>query len=138
MLFRSIIQSENPKSEASGLKYGDTKFTWTVTNGVCSSVSDDVIITIKGLRCPTGFSPNGDGKNDYFVIEGAEQIRNNQLIVFDKDGYVVFKQSDYKKENYWDGTKDGSPVPDGIYHYVFSGDNMDPIKNFLVIKRTKR
>ena len=124
-------------TNVSGLKYGETKFIWTITNGVCPSVYDDVIITIKGLRCPTGFSPNGDGINDTFVIEGAEQIRNNQLIVFDKDGFVVFKQSDYKEGVFWDGTKNGSPVPDGIYHYVFSGEDVDSVKNFLVIKRTK-
>ena len=133
----TIAQPKNPASEVSELKYGDTKFTWTVTNGICLSVSGDVIITIKGLRCPTGFSPNGDGINDYFVIEGAEQIRNNQLIVFDKDGYVVFKQSGYKEGNFWDGTQNGTPVPDGIYHYVFSGEDVEPVKNFLVIKRTR-
>ena len=134
----TIQHPENPKAEATGLNYGETEFTWTITNGVCPSVYDKVVITIQGLRCPTGFSPNGDGANDLFVIEGADQIKNNQLIIFDKDGYVIFKQSNYSVQSgYWDGTKNGTPVPDGIYHYVFSGDDVEPIKNFLVLKRTK-
>ena len=125
-----------PNTLAKNLKLGSQILTWTVSNGVCANKSDDVIIEVNGLVNPTGFSPNGDGVNDYFVIEGADQIPGNQLKVFDRKGKMVYSKDDYKND--WDGTGfDGSPLNDGTYYYIFTGDNIDPIKEFLIIKRSK-
>jgi len=111
------------------------KLEWTVTNGLCVN-SDIVTVTRLPIRYLTAFSPNNDGKNDVFKILGAEEINNNTLIIFDKNGIVVFKKNNYGKDGiYWDGTSNGKQVPDGIYHYIFSGDGIKPEKKFLVIKR---
>lgn len=133
----SIVDLSNPGTGVTGLVMGNATFRWTVTNGTCPSVYDDVMIEVLGLKHTTGFSPNGDGINDAFEIQGAPYIENNELIVFNQAGEVVFKQKDY--QNDWTGLgTDGQPVPEGYYYFVFTGTGINPIKDFLVIKRSTR
>ena len=127
----------NPASSVSGLAMGSATFQWTVTNGTCPSVFDEIIIKVLGLKHTTGFSPNGDGINDLFEIQGAPFIENNELIVFNQAGEVIYKKKSY--QNDWTGIgSDGQPVPDGYYYFVFTGTGINPIKDFLVIKRSTR
>ncbi|GAO29039.1 similarity [Geofilum rubicundum JCM 15548] len=131
-----ISQLNDPKAELTQLDFGQTLLRWTVTNGLCEPVWQEVGITVQGLQNPTGFSPNGDGKNDLFIIPGAEFIENNQLIVFNQQGSVVYKTANY--QNNWKGTKqNGEVLPEGYYYYVFSGKGVE-IKDYLIIKRSIR
>jgi len=126
----------NPSSTVDNLKMGVQTLTWTVSNGVCEDQADDVVIEVKGLTNPTGFSPNGDGVNDFFKIMGGQQIAGNELTVFNRKGKMVYSKKNYNND--WEGTGlDGSPLDDGTYYYIFTGDNIDPIKEFLIIKRSK-
>lgn len=64
-----------------------------------------------------GMSPNGDGINEYWIIDGIRYYRNNLLQLFDKWGDKVFEQKGY--DNHFDGRgTNGSPLPDGTYFYV--------------------
>lgn len=65
------------------------------------------------LEIPNVFTPNSDGVNDLFVILGLENCTKRQLIVYNRDGKVVFRSNSY--ENNWDG----SNCPDGTYKYKF-------------------
>ena len=131
-----IATVTDPQTDVTNLVFGRHNFRWTVSNGICPMVSADLFVEVKGLNWPNGFSPNGDGVNDYLVIQGAPNVKNSELIVYDQKGKVVYRKSDYK--NSWDGKDmDNRDLPDGFYYYVFSGDLMSPVKETLVIKRSK-
>lgn len=118
------------------LPYEKVCLTWTVENGICPSTSDYVDILVKGFTYANGFTPNGDGINDYFEIFGLMQrpILNNELKVFDAVGRVVYSAKDYK--NNWDGTDlSGNPLPTGAYYYQFTGDGIEAVQTYLIIKR---
>ena len=66
------------------------------------------------LSIPNLFTPNGDGVNDFFVIEGLEHYTSPKLVVRDKSNRIVYQSGSY--QNKWDG---GS-CPDGIYSYEFT------------------
>ena len=85
----------------------------TVTNGGCS-VSDLVTIGIRAsVKAPNVFTPNGDGENDVFVIEGVGSYPNSSVVIYNRWGGVV-----YKTDNYASNPWDGRDVPDGVYYFV--------------------
>ncbi len=51
---------------------------------------------------PEGFSPNGDGVNDPFVIRGISHYPKNTFVIFNRWGNKVFETVNY--QNTWDGT----------------------------------
>lgn len=133
----SVDSIDNPASWVRGLTEGMHSFRWTVTNGDCPSLYADVDVELKNMRWPNAFSPNGDGVNDFLEILGARSIDNNELIVYDMKGSVVYRKANY--DNTWGGTNMGNqPLADGYYYYIFTGDGIKPIKESLIIKRSKQ
>ncbi len=64
------------------------------------------------------FSPNGDGKNDYFIVDDLTAVMDMTFKVLTLDGVEVFRQKDY--DNTWDGkNKNGNDLPQGVYYYLF-------------------
>jgi len=81
----------------------------------------------------TGFSPNGDNINDFFTIRNVEQLTNNELIIYNRWGNLVFTMNNYN--NGWNGSFNNSPLPDGTYFYVFRPGDGTEVAGYLVISR---
>jgi gliding motility-associated-like protein len=82
------------------------------------------------------FTPNGDGFNDYFVVSDPYLIKDCILTIYNRWGREVYKSKDYKND--WDGTFNGSPLPDGPYYYTIScGGNTQEVKGSVTILRSK-
>ncbi len=93
---------------------------------------------------PSGFSPNGDGNNDTFIIPGLDQSPNFKMEVFDRWGNSVYKYSNNGNLSplWWDGYSSGSMtlnkgerVPVGTYFYLidFNDGNKTPAKGWVYI-----
>ena len=83
-----------------------------------------------------GFSPNGDGQNDRWVIVEDLQFRypNAQLRVYNRWGQIVFESDKYRND--WDGKNNGEDVPVGTYYYVLDlKDGTDAYKGYVTISR---
>ncbi len=112
-----FIQDKNsPNTIADSLKFGKNVFIWTVSNGVCPSAADTVVISNKDIRVPNGFSPNGDGINDYFEIIGLDKVKNAELIIMTKWGEVLYHSNNY--DNKWDGTINGTSLNSDTYLFI--------------------
>ncbi|MDP4210753.1 MAG: gliding motility-associated C-terminal domain-containing protein [Bacteroidota bacterium] len=128
-----VGETTSPTSVVENLSMGNNVFFWTITNGVCPSVTDSVVVEVVDVIRYTGFTPNNDGKNDYFVIEGLENAKTKELKVFTRWGTEVYSSGNY--QNDWDGTgKHGEKLPDDTYYYVLIADN-HVHKGFVVIRR---
>lgn len=66
------------------------------------------------LSIPNLFTPNNDGVNDLFVIEGLEHYSSPKLVIRDKNGRQVYQNNSY--QNTWGGEN----CPDGVYSYEFT------------------
>lgn len=68
------------------------------------------------IYVPTGFSPNGDGKNDKFTPYPVGIKSYNYFKVFNRWGQVIFTSN--KLNDGWDGTIMGQSQPTGIYVWM--------------------
>jgi len=66
------------------------------------------------LFVPNVITPNGDGKNDFFVIQGLDITKNNKLIVLDRWGKEVYSTNSYK--NNWNG----AAVSSGVFYFTMT------------------
>ncbi len=95
------------------------KYYLRVTNE-CGNRSDTVLLK-RGpceVLIPSGFTPDGNGLNDQFMIGGAYLINKMTLRIYDRAGQLVFSTNDKSKG--WDGRYKGQPVPAGVYVYQLS------------------
>lgn len=89
-----------------------------ITNGTGCQVTDRfrvVVLNDAMVFVPTGFTPNGDGKNDYFGPIGKVP-EGYRLQVFNRNGETVFRSS--VMNNKWDGTFKGKVQPSGVFIYL--------------------
>jgi len=108
--------------------------------GIQGSQTIEVVFKAERLPLfiPEGFSPDGDGKNDTFVIQGAGGFTVN-LAVYNRWGNIVYESKAYKND--WDGLANhglvvGDKLPDGTYYYVVDLNNGETPKiRFMTIKR---
>ena len=78
-------------------------------------------------------SPNDDGLNDYFRIDGLEAYSNNTVTIFNRWGVQVFKAEGYGSTadgNVFTGVSDGrttvdrnEKLPTGTYFYTIEAVN---------------
>lgn len=101
-----------------------TTYTVTVTTPQGCSVSDSVIVTVlPAIVIPDGISPNGDGDNDEWLIDGIELFPNCVVEVYNRWGELLFQSVGYKE--HWKGTYKGKELPVGSYYYIV--DLKDPL-----------
>ena len=84
-----------------------------VTDKDGCTATDSIMVFPKecmsGIYIPTAFTPNDDGKNDYFGAIVYGRVVSFNLQVFNRFGEIVFQSRDpYKK---WDGLYKGAPFP---------------------------
>jgi trimeric autotransporter adhesin len=99
------------------LKPGQTVTLLVKADGCEDKISEAVSATTlpDGIFIPSGFSPNGDGKNDVFLVYG-DIIREIHFMVFDQWGNKLFESN--TQTSGWDGTYSGKAQPSGVYIYI--------------------
>lgn len=73
-----------------------------------------------------GISPNDDGLNDYFIIEGINKYPKNKVSIYNRWGVKVFETTNYNSNgNVFNGYSDAkgtisrdNGLPSGTYFYV--------------------
>ncbi|MEO9510870.1 MAG: gliding motility-associated C-terminal domain-containing protein [Flavobacteriaceae bacterium] len=76
-------------------------------------------------------SPNGDGTNDFLVVEGMSESPNNSLRIFNRFGQKVFEKINYVDE-FTGFSNTGSLIfsqdvglPEGVYYYLITLDDLE-------------
>ena len=101
----------------------------------CKAVGSITLKEPLALQLPTGFSPNGDGKNDLFVVHGLEIYPDNELVIYNRWGNIVNSFSGYN--NNWDGTSNnGQTLPNGTYFVILTINGEDIVlKGYVDLRK---
>jgi gliding motility-associated-like protein len=112
-------------------------FTATVTDDNLCVEDFEIEVPASFNECiniPTAFTPNGDGINDTWEIEGIEFYPAYNIKVFTKWGELIFSAS--AGDSSWDGTFEGKNLPSASYYYVIDlSDGSSLFKGLVTIIR---
>ena len=85
------------------------------------------------IEVPSGFTPNGDGFNDTWVVAGSEYLVDANVQVFNRWGQRVFYSQ--RNKEYWNGYFHNKPLPIADYYYIIEPVEGQPITGRVTIKR---
>jgi gliding motility-associated-like protein len=139
--FESIIAVGWSKASNQWVIIGNSSTSGDLTEGFLTTKtfvpSEYAAITFGTIPLPTDtfavnnptlgnyfLSPNGDGTNDFLVIDGMEESPNNSLIIYNRLGQKVFEKVNYVNEFY--GVANAGSLylnqemglPEGVYYYL--------------------
>lgn len=91
------------------------------------------------LLASQGLSPNGDGINDVFIVEGIKSFEENQVRIMNSGGIEVFNKKGYDNQTIvFNGkTNKGEKLPAGTYYYMIEvrqGQTWLQKKGYLVLR----
>ncbi|MCB0632575.1 MAG: gliding motility-associated C-terminal domain-containing protein [Lewinella sp.] len=106
---------------------GTTELTYELCVQGCGCAEGTVTIEVMQEEVTdevvaNAITPNGDGLNDYFIFDiiansTPEELPDNELIIFNRWGDIVFRQENYYND--WSGTnQNGQLLPEATYYYV--------------------
>jgi len=119
-----------------------TEYTVSVKDeyGCKATGSVTVAVVCDTVDIPNAYSPNGDGINDTFEIDGLSNYSGSILYIYNRWGNLIFKQKDY--QNDWNGRSNvsgamfGSELANGTYFYILDLNiGEKPLNGFVVIRR---
>lgn len=118
------IREKNP--DFSYKSAGEYELTLIGSHGPCQTQISR-ILKVEPFVPPNAFSPNRDGKNQYFDL--GKHAKGLSLFVYNRWGKEVYRAKNY--QNDWDG-KD---LPTGIYFYRFVYPSGKSCKGWVNILR---
>ncbi|MBL7963022.1 MAG: gliding motility-associated C-terminal domain-containing protein [Flavobacteriales bacterium] len=139
----AIVSPSDPNTSVNQLATGENWFVWVVENGECGTTYDSLLVLVEDctdpLKVPDAFSPNGDGVNDVFVIQGLDAYDVRHLMVFNRYGNKVLDRSPYNND--WDGTSDTGlnrteKLPESTYYFILDlGEGTDKVTGYIYLRR---
>ena len=124
-------QATGQVSVATGTPAGTYTFTYQVCEILNPTNCDEATVTIvvgtvDEIDVYTQMTPNGDGLNDTFTIDGITNFPNNTVEIYNRWGILVYETKGYNNaSNSFNGVSNGrvtisrgDNLPEGTYYYI--------------------
>ncbi len=97
---------------------------------------DTIVVFVKTkIKIPGAFTPNDDGTNDTWVLEGIEDYPDSEISIFNRWGGEIFMTKNYPI-NPFNGKKGNDFLPTGTYFYVIkTGDTVPTQTGYVTLVR---
>jgi gliding motility-associated-like protein len=92
------------------------------------------------LRIYNVITPNEDGINDSWIIEGIEEYPDNSVEIFNRWGDLIVRIGNYdNKTQVWKGrSRNGGRVPDGTYYYILTINGGGHRTGWILVRGSNR
>jgi gliding motility-associated-like protein len=108
------ISSSNPFVNPSET----TTYYVLVTNNLgCKAIDSVRVIVYPSIIVPSGFTPNGDGANEKWIIDFIYKYPESTVQVYNRWGQLLYESAPGYPEP-WDGKYNGNDLPVGTYYYI--------------------
>ncbi len=91
------------------------------------------------IKVYNAFTPNDDGQNEEWIIDGIRAYPSNRVTIYNRWGDRLIRFQGYdNEEKVWGGKRaDGSELPSGTYFYeiVLKGDEKERITGYVQITK---
>jgi len=104
---------------------------WAIVKNACGEVSDTITFSKRIFELdsiPNVITPNGDNKNEFFIVDKNE-TEGLSLLILNRWGKQVYQSSNYK--NNWNG----DDLTTGVYFYTISGRCVRTVKGSISLIR---
>jgi gliding motility-associated-like protein len=98
----------------------NTVYTVTIVDLVTGCTNSDTmtVFLFPTIKIPNGFSPNGDTKNELWIIDNLDQFPDNTVEIYNRWGEQLYFYNNYNGQ--FDGKYKGKDLPVGTYYYVIN------------------
>ncbi len=93
------------------------------------------------IYIPSGFTPNRDGKNDWFYVMSNIDNPIRSMMIYSRNGNKIFAKTNFVTNNPtsgWDGNFNGVPASEGVYVYrieIICNDEIVPLTGTITLLR---
>ncbi|WP_185153414.1 FG-GAP-like repeat-containing protein [Fulvivirga lutimaris] len=91
------------------------------------SAGNEILITPAKAFAPDNL------EDAYWRIESLENYPDCTLSIYDERGTLILREQNYN--NTWDGTYEGTPLPEGVYYFVFACPELNPKTGSILLVR---
>lgn len=132
------VEEGNFEYSLDGNNY-QTSNEFEVSGGVYTAYMRDragcntITLEFPHIVVPKFITPNGDGYNDEFRVNGLEFFSQTQIRIYDRYGKLL--KSDNGEHFRWDGTTNGRYLPADDFWYEIKIENYPSKKGNFSLKR---
>ena len=84
----------------------------------CMNTDTVTVFVYPEIKIPNGFTPNGDGKNDYWQLDLIFLFPNSEIEVYNRWGEQLYYSKGYAVP--FNGQFKGKDLPVGTYYYIIN------------------
>ncbi len=137
----ATINGTTLRIDYSGFSFlGSDRITLSVCDLTDLCATQDIVVVLAGdVTVYNAISPNGDGKNDVFIIQYIDIIpekKDNMVRIYNRWGEEVFSVSNYNNHDrvFAGLSNSGSTLPSGTYFYKITFASGGMVNGYLELK----
>ncbi|MCA1745046.1 MAG: T9SS type B sorting domain-containing protein [Bacteroidales bacterium] len=121
------LNDQEPQDEKTFKNLSNGDYTvYVIDNNGCEASINFLFESSYDIKVPNFFTPNGDGFNDTWVIEGIEKLPESIIYIYDRYGKLLKKYG--SNDPAWNGEYLNQPVPSDDYWYVI---HLLPVNKYI-------
>lgn len=130
----SLDYPEGPYQESNFFDHVQAGIHTVYINDINGCGMTQELVVVIGI--PKFFTPNADGYNDYWKINGVDRLFNSKTVAFIYDRYgKLIKELKGDDTTGWDGTSNGTLMPTDDYWYVIHLEDGRTTRGHFTLKR---
>ena len=135
-----VVPAGNYEYSLDGISWQISNVFTNVEKGVYTvyvRIYGKCIVATRGLtifNIPNVFTPDGDGINDAWVLEGSSNYPDSTVEIFDRNGSLIFTEKIESSDFSWNGSYNGKPLQTGSYWYVLKVTDGRVYKGWVLLK----